>query len=185
MASIYPVFKWLAVHYNLLLIPWRLGEVFKVKTPPNSTNIPFAKQSREKEPDNDNGHDNHKPAFFSPVFRSPFEYRTIWQLDTTLPFEYQTSPVFRWLLYRINLEFRWFLYLSSTLCLDVTDELVLKEEWGEVGRDQNFLWPDQSRLFLDYQARAGLNGLPQLRRKVVKRVQVGDEPAANFRKCHF
>ena len=36
--------------------------------------------------------------FFSPVFRPPFEYRTIWQPDTNLPIEYQTSPVFKWLL---------------------------------------------------------------------------------------
>ena len=32
---------------------------------------------------------------FSPVFRPPFKYRTIWQPDTNLPFEYKTSPVFR------------------------------------------------------------------------------------------
>ena len=41
---------------------------------------------------------DHKQAFFNPVFRPSFEYRTIWQPDTNLPFEYQTSPVFRWLL---------------------------------------------------------------------------------------
>ena len=29
-------------------------------------------------------------------FRPPFKYRTIWQLDTNLPFEYHTSLVFRW-----------------------------------------------------------------------------------------
>ena len=40
-------------------------------------------------------------TFFSSVFRPPFEYQAIWQLDTNLPFEYWTSPslVFRWLLY--------------------------------------------------------------------------------------
>ena len=36
--------------------------------------------------------------FFSPVFRPSFKYWTIWQQDTNLPFKYQTSPVFRWLL---------------------------------------------------------------------------------------
>ena len=41
----------------------------------------------------------HKKVFFSLVFRPPFEYLTIWQSDTKLQFEYQTSPVFRWLLY--------------------------------------------------------------------------------------
>ena len=30
--------------------------------------------------------------------RPPFEYRTIWQMDTNLPFKYQTSLVFRCLL---------------------------------------------------------------------------------------
>ena len=29
----------------------------------------------------------------------PFEYRTICKPDNFWPFEYQTSPVFRWLLY--------------------------------------------------------------------------------------
>ena len=29
----------------------------------------------------------------------PFEYQTICKLDNFWPFEYQTSPVFRWLLY--------------------------------------------------------------------------------------
>ena len=33
------------------------------------------------------------------LFRPPFEYWTIWQPDTNLPFDYPTSPVFRWLLY--------------------------------------------------------------------------------------
>ena len=42
---------------------------------------------------------DHKKASYSPVFRPPFEYRTIWQPNTNLPFEYQTSPVLRWLLY--------------------------------------------------------------------------------------
>ena len=37
--------------------------------------------------------------YFSLVFKPPFVYRTIWQPDTNLPFENQTSPVFRWLLY--------------------------------------------------------------------------------------
>ena len=32
------------------------------------------------------------------VFRPPFEYQTIWKLDTNLPYEYQTSPVFKWLI---------------------------------------------------------------------------------------
>ena len=32
-------------------------------------------------------------------FWPPFKYQTIWQLDTNLPFVYETSPVFRWLLY--------------------------------------------------------------------------------------
>ena len=41
-------------------------------------------------------------VFFSSVFRPPFEYRTVWQPDTNLPFEYQTSAVFRWLLYDIT-----------------------------------------------------------------------------------
>ena len=44
-------------------------------------------------------HQNTGVRFFSLVFRPPFEYRTIWQLDTNLPFEYHISPVFRWLLY--------------------------------------------------------------------------------------
>ena len=38
-------------------------------------------------------------AFFRAVFSPPFEYRTNWQSDTNLPFEYQTSLVFRCLLY--------------------------------------------------------------------------------------
>ena len=37
----------------------------------------------------------HKKAFFSPVFRPPFKYQT----HIYLSFKYQTSPVFRWLLY--------------------------------------------------------------------------------------
>ena len=41
----------------------------------------------------------HKQAFFSLVFIPPFKFRTIWQLDTNLPFEYQTCPVLKWLLY--------------------------------------------------------------------------------------
>ena len=40
---------------------------------------------------------DHKHPFFSPVFRPPFEYRTICQPN--LPFKFQTSPEFRWLLY--------------------------------------------------------------------------------------
>ena len=38
-------------------------------------------------------------GFLSPVFRPPFKYRTVWQPDTDLPFDYQTSLVFRCLLY--------------------------------------------------------------------------------------
>ena len=34
-----------------------------------------------------------------PVFRPPFENRTIWQPDMIGPFDYQTCLVFRWLLY--------------------------------------------------------------------------------------
>ena len=45
------------------------------------------------------GHFGPQAGFFSLVFRSPFECWTIWQSDTKLPFKYQTSPVFRWLLY--------------------------------------------------------------------------------------
>ena len=37
--------------------------------------------------------------FFCPVFRPLFEYRTISQPDTNLPFKYQNSPIFRRLLY--------------------------------------------------------------------------------------
>ena len=33
----------------------------------------------------------------SPIFKPPFEYWTIWQPDTNLPIQFQTSPVFRWL----------------------------------------------------------------------------------------
>ena len=36
---------------------------------------------------------------FSPVFSQPFEYRTIWKLDRSVPFEYRTCALFRWLLY--------------------------------------------------------------------------------------
>ena len=36
---------------------------------------------------------DQKIGFFSLVFRPPFEYLTIWHLDTNLPFKYQTSPV--------------------------------------------------------------------------------------------
>ena len=39
-------------------------------------------------------------AFFSPVFRPPFKYWTIWQPNIDLPFEYWTSLVFRWLMYK-------------------------------------------------------------------------------------
>ena len=46
---------------------------------------------------------NHKQAFFSPVFRPPFKYQTIWQQDTNIPLEYQTSTVFRWLLYMVKI----------------------------------------------------------------------------------
>ena len=42
---------------------------------------------------------DNKQAYFSPVLRPPFEYWTVWQSDTKLPFAYQSSPVFRWLLY--------------------------------------------------------------------------------------
>ena len=44
----------------------------------------------------------HKQAFLSLVFRPPFEYQTIWQPNTNLPFEYQTRLVFRWLLYKLE-----------------------------------------------------------------------------------
>ena len=53
-----------------------------------------------------------KRAFFSPVFRPPLEYPTIWQLDTNLPFEYQTSLFFRWLLYML-------MYLGWDICLQI------------------------------------------------------------------
>ena len=49
------------------------------------------------------GHFGSLTGFFSLVFRPPFEFRTIWQPNTNLPFECQTSPVFRWLLY-VNYE---------------------------------------------------------------------------------
>ena len=38
---------------------------------------------------------DHKKTFFNMIFRTPFEYRTIQQLNTNLPFEYQTSLA-RW-----------------------------------------------------------------------------------------
>ena len=41
--------------------------------------------------------------FFGPVFRPPFENETTWRPDKFVPFEYQTCPVFRWLLYTKNL----------------------------------------------------------------------------------
>ena len=43
------------------------------------------------------GHSNTN-KIFSPVFRPPFEYQTVWRQDTNLSFVYQTSPVFKWLL---------------------------------------------------------------------------------------
>ena len=54
-------------------------------------------------------------ALFRPVFRPLFEYRTISQPDTNLPFEYQTSPIFRWLLYvsSMNPNKRWKCYLAE------------------------------------------------------------------------
>ena len=39
-------------------------------------------------------------TFFCLVLWPPFEHQTIWQPDMFGPFEYQTSPVFRWFLYR-------------------------------------------------------------------------------------
>ena len=36
---------------------------------------------------------------FQSSFHPQFEYPTIWQPDTNLPLEYQTSPVIRWLMY--------------------------------------------------------------------------------------
>ena len=44
---------------------------------------------------------DHKTYIFCPVLRPPFENRTIRQPDMFGPFEYKTSPVFRWLLYLI------------------------------------------------------------------------------------
>ena len=58
----------------------------------------------------------HKQACFSPVFRPPIEYRTIWHLDTNLPFEYQTSPIFRWLLYWTVLFIIHMIFIASWLC---------------------------------------------------------------------
>ena len=43
-------------------------------------------------------HFGPQTGFLSLILRPPFEYWTIWQRDTNLPFEYQTSPEFRWLL---------------------------------------------------------------------------------------
>ena len=40
---------------------------------------------------------------FQSVFQTTMEYRTIWQPDTNLPLEYQTSPVLRWLLKSLTL----------------------------------------------------------------------------------
>ena len=42
----------------------------------------------------------------------PFEYRTIYKPDNFWPFEYQTSPVFRWLLYVVPFEG---LFLNKTM----------------------------------------------------------------------
>ena len=50
-------------------------------------------------------------GFFSLVFTPPFKYLTIWQPDTNLPFEYQTSPVFRWLWHTLIFHYPLF-YLS-------------------------------------------------------------------------
>ena len=56
------------------------------------------------------GHLDHKQVFLSLVFRTLLEYRTIWQPDTNLPFNYQTSPALRWLLYLTSPLFRSPLY---------------------------------------------------------------------------
>ena len=48
---------------------------------------------------------DHKQAFLSPVLIPPFEYRNIWQPDTNPTFNIRLhSPVFRWLLYSINIK---------------------------------------------------------------------------------
>ena len=49
-------------------------------------------------------------GFLSPYFSPPFKYQTIWQPDTNLPFEYQTSPVNRWLLYTKSVMASLFVY---------------------------------------------------------------------------
>ena len=46
-----------------------------------------------------------------------FEYRTIWQPDTNLPFEYQTGLVFRWLCLFMN-DLQWKLCTWSFMCFN-------------------------------------------------------------------
>ena len=71
-------------------------------------------------------------GFLSPVFRP---YWTIWQPDTNLPFEYQTSPVFRWLLYSNNFGIRivTILYLKAILKVVLTNRLGLGLPDGSTG----------------------------------------------------
>ena len=53
----------------------------------------------------------------------PFEYRTICKLDNFLPFEYQTSPVFRWLLY-LEVAHYFFFFYSPNASAVVNQSLI-------------------------------------------------------------
>ena len=60
----------------------------------------------------------HNQAFFSLVSRPPFEYRTIWQPNTNLRFKYQSSPVFRWLLYA-PFDNRFIMWMPDKSCIQI------------------------------------------------------------------
>ena len=50
---------------------------------------------------------DHKTYIFCPVFRPPFEIQTSCKHDMFGPFEYQTCPVIRWLLYSTKCWINW------------------------------------------------------------------------------
>ena len=92
-------------------------------------------------------------GFFGPAFRPSFNYQAIWQPDANLPFEYQKSLVFRWLLYSEFSLLAW-IFIEKVPGSSLS-RLKLCSSWGGYNRTSR---PALRRLLRDCRCRRGCRG---------------------------